>query len=159
MFEDAPRKGHGGHGSSLFTPLLSFGVLLAGKFIAPLFCLGAWCLPQANSPDLTAWQKEEPDELVQRMENNGVKPGLMSFNVLIDACARVRVRARNDNADRSHAYEKIRCLLLRCVISGRWAEINLLGLLVRVVCTRAFPHEVGWPFILPLTLQFGAVRT
>lgn len=51
-------------------------------------CFGA--LPQVNSPDLTAWQKEEPDELVQRMENNGVKPGLMSFNVLIDACARVR---------------------------------------------------------------------
>lgn len=26
------------------------------------------------------------------MEDNGVKPGLMSFNVLIDACARVRER-------------------------------------------------------------------
>lgn len=38
---------------------------------------------------LNAWQKEGADELVRRMENNGVQPSVMSFNVLIDACARV----------------------------------------------------------------------
>ena len=59
----------------------------AGKSFAPLPSYG--CLLQVNFPDLTAWQKEEPDELVRRMENNGVKLGLMSFNVLIHACCRV----------------------------------------------------------------------
>lgn len=39
---------------------------------------------------LNAWQKEGAEVLVRRMEDNRVQPGVTSFNVLIDACARVR---------------------------------------------------------------------
>ncbi|CAM9224580.1 unnamed protein product [Ectocarpus sp. 4 AP-2014] len=41
-----------------------------------------------SDADLNAWRAEKPDELVKRMENNGVELDVMSFNILIDACAR-----------------------------------------------------------------------
>lgn len=39
---------------------------------------------------LIAWQADEADELVKRMEDNGVDPTVTSFNVLVGSCARVR---------------------------------------------------------------------
>lgn len=80
-----------------------------------------YCPSQANSPDLTAWQKEEPGELVRRMEDNGVKPSLMSLNVLIDACG--RVRAKDDNADPATAVDRFGALALR---DERVIDRNLL---------------------------------
>lgn len=35
-------------------------------------------------------QSDTAIKLLEKMENNGVKPGLISFNAVIDACARVR---------------------------------------------------------------------
>lgn len=63
----------------------------------------AWFWPQMKSQvSLNAWQKEGAEVLVRRMENNRVQLGVMSFNVLIDACARVRRNKKKTKTERLH---------------------------------------------------------